>query len=53
MEELRTAVIEDLLDRPTCLLPDQCRVIGQAVAMRHNAIEHLSETDRQEYLTHV
>lgn len=48
MEELRTAVITDALERPDCLL-----IVAQAVAMRHHAVSHLSETDRAEYLKHV
>jgi len=48
MEELRTAVIKEALERPDCLL-----IVGQAVAMRHDAVSHFNENERAEYLTHV
>ncbi len=52
-EALVAAVIEDLLDRPSCLTIEECKVIGQAIAMRHKAVEHIDELNRQEYLKHV
>lgn len=48
MEELRTAVITEALDRSDCLL-----IVGQAVAMRHDAVSGLSEKNRAKYLQHV
>ena len=48
MEELRTAVIKEALERPECLL-----IVGQAVAMRHDAVSHFDENIRAEYLKHV
>lgn len=48
MEELRTAVIKEALDRPDGLL-----IVGQAVAMRHDAVSELPKHIRAEYLKHV
>lgn len=48
MEELRTAVINEAIERTDCLL-----IVAQAVAMRHLAVSGLSESERTEYLKHV
>lgn len=48
MDQLRTAVINEALKRPDCV-----RIVAQAVAMEHKAVNHLDEQLKQAYLKHV